>query len=512
MTRTLTATSIRLLFAAIVSSAACSRTGGDRDTLNTTSDSAQPVVATTDPPSPVSANAPPGSESALSGGHDWTRFGWDAARSSVSRDPTRIDATNVSTLERQEVKIDGTVDASAIYLHGVQVQGATRDVIFVTTSYGKTLAIDAPSGSVLWRFTPPTHESYAGTSRITNSTPVADPDRKSIYAAAPDGRIRKLAVADGRVLWETAITKLPEREKITSPLNFDRGHVIATTGGYIGDAPPYQGHVAILDAGNGKLLHVWNAHCSDRAELIEPSSCRESGSAIWGRAGAVVDTISGNLLVATGNGRWDGRTHWGDAVLELSPTAGFIGNYTPENTDELDRTDADLGSTSPVILGGSIIAQGGKDGKIRLLDRATMRGNSPHRAGELQIVTSNTSGMAFSAPAVLREGSETWLFAADGSGTTAWTFERGRLVEKWHNGNGGTSPVVAGGLLYVYDPGGALNVYDPRSGRRITRLECESGHWNSPIVVDGLIVVPVGNSNSRDRSGTLQIFRLRGGR
>src|SRR5438105_2560155 len=72
--------------------------------------------------------------------HDWTRFGWDAARSSASPDSTGISASNAGTLRRQQVTIDGTVDASAIYLHDVQVGGggASHDVFFVTTTYGKT--------------------------------------------------------------------------------------------------------------------------------------------------------------------------------------------------------------------------------------------------------------------------------------------------------------------------------------------------------------------------------------
>ena len=76
--------------------------------------------------------------------------------------------------------IDGTVDASAIYLSGVSVNGGTHDAVFVTTSYGKTLAIDADSGTVLWEFTPPDFDKWAGSRQITNSTPVADPDRRFI--------------------------------------------------------------------------------------------------------------------------------------------------------------------------------------------------------------------------------------------------------------------------------------------------------------------------------------------
>src|SRR2546425_417353 len=79
---------------------------------------------------------------------EWTRFGWDAGRSSAPTTPTGITAANVASLRRQQVAIDGTVDASAIYLHGARVQGRTVDVFFVTTTYGKTLAIDAADGAM----------------------------------------------------------------------------------------------------------------------------------------------------------------------------------------------------------------------------------------------------------------------------------------------------------------------------------------------------------------------------
>jgi outer membrane protein assembly factor BamB len=440
---------------------------------------------------------------------DWPRFGVDVGRSSVFDTATGITAANIDSLQRQQVTLDGTVDASPIYLHAVQINGATHDAFFVTTTYGKTMAIDADDGSVLWTFTPGSYSSLAGSYRITTATPVADPDRSALYAASPDGNIQKLAVADGHVLWTTSITKLPEREKIASSLNFYDGHVVATTGGYIGDAPPYQGHVAILDAASGNLLHVWNALCSDRAGLIDPSSCPESDAAIWGRAGAVIDSASGNIFVATGNATWDGATYWGDATLELDPdAAGIVGNYTPANTQTLNQQDLDLGSTSPALLGDGFLAQGGKDGKIRLLSIQRMQGTTAHQDDEVQIVSTPSGTDLFTAPAVMRTDSGTWLFAADNGGTAAWSFTGGTLHPAWSNGTGGTSPVVAGGLLYVYNPHGGLNVYDPSSGQRITTLDCGSGHWNSPIIVDGRIALPEGNANHHSTNGVLNIWRL----
>jgi hypothetical protein len=445
--------------------------------------------------------------------NDWTQFGWDLASSNSSTAATGITAANVTSLSRRQVKLDGTVDASAIYLHGVTVKGSTDDVFFVTTTYGKTIAVDANRAAVLWEYTPLKYDSWVGTRQITNSTPVADPDRQHIYAAAPDGTVQKLAVSDGHALWTTPITLLPVREKIASPLKEFRGYIVAVTGGYIGDQPPYQGHVAILDAQTGKLLHVWSSLCSDRAGLLDPRSCKATQSAIWGRAGAVIDVTTGNIFVATGNGPYDGKTNWGDATIELNPDATeMLGNYTPKNNAELNERDLDLGSTSPVLLGGDVVAQGGKDGLIRLLSMKAIAGTAAHIDEELQNVSTPSGTRLLTAPAVWHHGAETWMFAADNGGTAAWRFESGKLVSTWKNRNGGTSPVVAGGWLYVYSPQGGLRIYDPVNGTQIAELESGNGHWNSPIVVDGKIALPEGNANQHASTGVLDIWSLPAGR
>jgi hypothetical protein len=442
----------------------------------------------------------------------WPMFGGDVQSTSANPQPTGITAANIRRLRRRQVQLNGLVDASAIYLHGAAIHGARHDAIFVTTSYGRTLALDADSGDVLWEYTPASYRSVADTRQFTNSTPVADADGQAIYAASPDGFIEKLAIDDGRVLWRTAITRLPLREKIASPLKLFHGRVIAVTGGYIGDRPPYQGHVAILDARSGRLLRVWNSLCSNRAGLLRPSSCPQTQAAIWGRAGAVIDPRDGHILIATGNGDWNGTTAWGDAVIELDSRAkGMLGNYTPVDTDELDSNDLDLGSASPVLLGADLLAQGGKDGKIRLLSRREIAGTQPHKGHELQIVSTPSGDDLFAQPAVWQHGGQTWMFAADRGGTAAWEVESGKLHQEWHNDTGGTSPFEADGLLFVYAPDGGLEVYAAASGKRIATLACGPGHWNSPIVVDGRIILPEGDANSRATSGVLDIWTLPAG-
>src|SRR5436305_3833074 len=123
--------------------------------------------------------------------HDWLQFGGDVASSGAADFATGITAANLASLIKRQVRLNGTVDASAIYLHDINVQGGIHDTFFVTTTYGKTIAVDADTGAVIWEYTPPGYASWAGSAQVTNSTPVADPGREFIYASAPDGAVRK---------------------------------------------------------------------------------------------------------------------------------------------------------------------------------------------------------------------------------------------------------------------------------------------------------------------------------
>jgi hypothetical protein len=430
----------------------------------------------------------------------WSRFGYDAARSGDGPATTGINAANVRRLVRQQVRLDGTVDSSPIAADGLVV---------VTTSYGKAIALDPRTGRIRWRFTPPGYSTWAGTYRITNSSPVSD--GRFVWTAAPDGRIYKLALQTGRQIasggWPVAVTRLPEREKLGTALNLDRGHVVVTTGGYIGDAPPYQGHVVVLNAGSGGILGVFNALCSERADLERPSGCPESGAAIWARSGAVVDPATGNPLVATGDGKWDGRRYWGDSVVMLSPDATRLRQaWTPKDFAALDSGDVDLGSTASAILPGRLALQSGKDGLMRLLDLRKLNGRGGAGAvtgGEVQTLSTPGGGGLFSAPAVFGQ----LVFVAQDGATAGYRLAGRRLRKVWSNGSSGTSPVVAGGLLYVYDPGGRLNMYVPSSGRRVASLQAGSGHWSSPIVLDGRVILPEGDANDHATSGVLNIYR-----
>ena len=447
---------------------------------------------------------------------DWPVFGNSLSGDNASSAPTGIDAANLASLTRRQVTLDGIVDSAPIYLHGVTVKGATHDVFFVTTSYGKTIAVDAQAANVLWEYTPAGYASWQGTTQLTNATPVADASRDYIFAATPGGTVDKIAVSDGHLVWSTPVTLAPASEKLASPLKLSRGHVVVVTAGYIGDRPPYQGHVALVDAGSGKLGNVWNTLCSNRSGLLDPRSCDGQQSAIWGRSGPAIDPATGNIFVATGNGNYDGKTNWADALIEINPDATqMLANFTPENNADLNAHDLDVGSTSPILMGDGNVAQGSKDVLIRLVSTKDIAGTVAHVGHEIQTVSAPDNPHTAPHLAKWTHNGRTWLYVADqalrgnGGGVIAWTYEGGKLVPAWKNDTPGITPIVAGGLLYVYEPKtGKLHVYNPETGAVAGELAGGVGHWNSPTIIDGHIALGEGNANSHATTGVLDIWSL----
>ncbi|MGI8712914.1 MAG: PQQ-binding-like beta-propeller repeat protein [Solirubrobacteraceae bacterium] len=460
-------------------------------------------------------------------GADWPEFDYNAARSGVGPGDTGIDAGSAGALRLRRVTIDGIADSSAVELHAAMVNGAAHDVAVLTTTYGKTIAIDVRSGRRLWEFDPTGVDNTPGNPQVTTAGPALDPGRRFVYSASPNGVIHKLAVATGRPVWARSITTDPEHEKLASALNVSGAWVVAVTGGYIGDIPPYDGHVVTIDRGSGRIVHVFNSECSDRRGVIAAGSCAVTNTngdnAIWGRAGAVIEPGSGRILVATGNGPFDGHANWGDSVLELSADAGrLLHNWTPPNQAQLDRSDTDVGSTSPALLptyhGLRLAVQGGKDGKLHLLNLARLDGSpggaGPRLGGELGEVSAPGGGEVFTAPAVWSHGGRVYVFVATDSGSGAYQLVGGphpALKAAWMSGSAATSPVLAGGLLYLYDEdAGQLIIRRPVGGGVVRSLPVAAGHWNSPIVAGGRIILPTGSYHDNSASSTVDIYHLPG--
>jgi len=444
---------------------------------------------------------------------NWPEFGLNPQRSNATDETTGITAANVGHLRLRTVALPATADNSAIYVHGADVDGSPHDVAVVTTDYGTTLAIDAGSGAVLWRFVPRGISSWQGSAQITTASPIVDAAHRFVYATSPNGLVHKLSLASGTEQpgWPVRITPLPQREKLTASLNIADGDLLASTGGYDGDTPPYVGHIVAISLASGRIEHVFNTLCANRTTIINPPSCSASDSAILSRSGPVVEPGATRVLIATGNAPYNGTTDFGDSVIELTlPDLKLRQVYTPTDQAMLNSNDLDLGSGSPALLPGNLAWIAGKDGLQRVLNLSALDGHPPgtrpRTGGQLQTLPSPGGQQVFTAPAVWHN----FLYVADGGGTSAYRVSPHGLQPLWQNSTAGTSPVLAGGLLYVYDPGGGgIVVYEPTTGHVVATLPAPSGHWNSPIVVDGHVIEPTGDDNDHLLSGSLLIYSTR---
>ena len=145
------------------------------------------------------------------------------------------------------------------------------------------------------------------------------------------------------------------------------------------DVGPYHGWVMAYDAQTLKQKAVFN---------VSPDA--EEGGIWAGDTGLTADS-AGNIFVATGNGKFDAASKgrdYGDSMLKLSLGADGLAvrdYFTPENQEQLNRSDSDLGSGGPLLLPDQpgphqhLLLIGGKGGTIYLLDR--------DRLGQYQRVT-----------------------------------------------------------------------------------------------------------------------------
>lgn len=457
--------------------------------------------------------------------HNWLRFDYDPAHSGVNPDERQITAATVGKLQRiWQAKLPTVADSSPIYLHGVKLpDGTMRNVVYVTTKDGRIVALDASDGNAVWSQQPPGP-------RYTTSSPVADPSQQYVYSYGLDGFVHKFHAGSGVEVtgngWPAQVTNHPQTGKGSSALDLADGWVYVTVAGYPGDAPPYQGHVVALST-TGDTEHVFNALCANIAHVLTPYECNDQQAGIWSRAGTVVDPVTGDVFVATGNGMFnadDGGHDYGDSILELSPDVSrLIDSYTPMDYHELDTSDTDLGSTSPALLPRIphssipyLLVQGGKDSKLRLVNRQDMSGqDGPGHVGGAVAVMQSQVCAVFTQPVVWQDTHQNvWLFVAGTCGLGAYQVRVNSagtpsLQLVWKHGSQGTSPILAGGVLFLETSGNVL-AYDPTSGKQLwssTQVSAHGTvgdvHWESPIVVNGRLFV-------LDESGDLTAYALPG--
>jgi len=495
-------------------------------TLSAASTAPTKGVTPTPQPSATAVNPMPttGTTPVASKQVAWPAFDGNGQRSGINTNETKITAANVGTLTRKwQQALPNVADGAPVELPNVTTPAGVKNLLFVTTKNGSLVAVDAATGNQVW------HANTTGPG-FTTSSPAIDPSGQFVYGYGVDGKIHKYAVGTGTETttggWPVTITLMPSVEKGSSALNVGNGYLYMVTSGYPGDGGHYEGHVVAINLASGNMT-VFNSLCSNITQLLGPTTCPQVQSGIWARGGAVIDPLTGNVFVSTGNGTFDannGGHNYGDTVIELTPNlARVVDTYTPANFALLQANDQDLASAAPVMLPKQansatpyMFVQAGKDNTLRLINRQNMsgKGGPNNVGGELQAIGLPQGSDVDTHPIAWNDANNTtWVFVANFTGFSAFkvTTDANRhssLQFAYQNRSSGSSPFIANGVLYIQGAN-VLRATDPTTGNILwSSTQASAGgsigglHWQSPIVVNGQVYVP-------DNNGKLTAYALK---
>ncbi len=482
---------------------------------------------------------------------DWLQFGYDQAHSGFN--PAEVGYSTatgniVVSAFAGGITLTHQTDSAPIFLGAVTTASGTKDLLFINALDGTITAKDASNGATVWSHQPPV---ASGSDFIlahggATGSPAVDPSLQFVFHYGLDGKIHKYQVGDGTETitggWPEITTAKPDQEKGASAMSIavtpSGTFLYSVNDGYDGDGGDYQGHITTINLATGTQT-VFNSECSNLSiHFIKngvtsgagQNDCASRQNGIWGRPGAIYDPGTNRVFISTGNGPFNANTggfNWGDSVLALHADgtgagAGMpVDSYTPTTFQQLQNTDADLGSVSVALVPpppGTAAAylhigvQPGKDGCVRLINLADMsgQGGPTHTGGELDAkdlpggsnCASGSDGPEIKPqPAVWVNpaDSSTWVYVSSyNNATAAYKISldgsgKPSLAQQWSitsaNGGSGTSPVIANGTFY-YQSGNKVKALNATTGASIwTSASIGSSHWQSLILVNSRIYV-----------------------
>ena len=365
--------------------------------------------------------------------NDPARTGQQLAETQLT--PATVNAAGFG--KRFAYPVDGQVYAQPLYVGGVTVAGrGRRNVVLVATEHDGVYLFDADGGGLLWQrsFLDPANgvtsvpfQDVFGCGQITpelgvTGTPVIDPATGTAYLvamtreAAPGGattpryvhRLHALDLATGN-------------ERPGSPVEVQASVPGTGDGGAVVDFLPrnYKQRPGLALV-NGVVYTAWSSHCdagtyhgwllgyaaaSLRQVSVFNNTPDGQEASYWSSGAAPAVDAAGSLYLVAGNGTFDPPAdpaaiprNVGAGVLRLSTTAAGdaapADYFAPFNYDDLNRRDADLGSSGALLYdapnGRRLLTTAGKEGRIYVLDRDGLGRFQP--GSDSQIVQSLPTG------------------------------------------------------------------------------------------------------------------------
>jgi len=412
------------------------------------------------PTAPPAPPTPP-----ATGSTDWLTYHHDAQRTGATTGTPAFSAFHSAWT----AALDGAVYGQPIVI-GTTVVAATEG--------GSLYGLSVSSGAVLWRrhIADPIPQSSLPCGDIDplgiTGTPAYDPAHGLVYAVAETAGGHHILAAvrptDGLLVFSKTVDPLsgnPLASQQRAAILVANNRVYVAYGGLAGDCGQYIGQVVSIPTNGSGTPIAWAV----------PTS-REGG--IWAPAGPIAD-IDGTVLVAVGNGASNTTYDGSDSVTRLSPTLTRTDFFAPSTWASDNDGDLDLGSMSPVLVGGRVLIAG-KRGTAYLL--------SPTHLGGIggQLAQASVC-RPFGGAAV--NGSTAYLPCPDG--IRAVNVSGSAMAVAWHAAsNLSGSPVYAAGTVYTTDGSGAIYALDAATGASRAHIGVGSlPHFASPSLSGKTVLI-----------------------
>jgi hypothetical protein len=439
-------------------------------------------------PSPTSLAATPGSAAVSSLGNgatptlaphmtssppstppDWPTYHGDGARTGVA---SGFPTLRGSLVTAWTASLDG-----AVYGEPLGVDGR----VIVATEGDSVYALDPANGHVVWRrhLGTPVPLSSLPCGNIDplgiTSTPVYDRTSGSLFVVAevsgPRHLLFALDASTGVVRWSRSVDLAgdnPLAYQQRAALAVGNGYVYVGFGGLAGDCGAYRGEVVgVPVTGHGSTI------------AYRVPVAREG--AVWATGGPVLDA-HGNLYVSIGNGSSTTTYDGSDAVLELSATLQLRSRFAPSGWAQDNANDADLGSSSPVLVPGGWVFIAGKSGTSYVLRQGALGGVG----GQV-----SSSGVCAAFGGAAQAGLTIYVPCSNGL-RMVQIGSGGSIHLGWQTHAGATGPpVIGGGAIWSLALGtGELQALSPSTGDVLARIGVGPvPHFASPTLWDGLVLV-----------------------